>query len=145
MTGDHLPRAGLGVTAGLAHFIEERALAGTGLETNAFWAGVAAIFARFAPENAQLLARRDELQAKIDGWHLARAGEPIDPGAYQTFLREIGFLVDEPAAFTIETAGVDAEVARLAGPQLVVPILNARFLINAANARWGSRGRGRPP
>ncbi len=133
-----IDRAGLQVAAPLARFIEERALPGTGLDAEDFWRGVADIYARFAPENAALLAVRDTLQARIDAWHDERAGRPIDQSQYQAFLREIGYLVDEPAPFTVAPTQVDAEVATLAGPQLVVPILNARFLLNAANARWGS-------
>jgi malate synthase len=128
-------RAGLVIAAPLATFIEERALPGTALDPAAFWSGVAALFARFAPENRALLAERDRLQAAIDGWHRANA---FDPAAYHAFLTDIGYLVAEPAPFTIDPAGVDAEIATMAGPQLVVPILNARFLLNAANARWGS-------
>jgi malate synthase len=138
MTEQMTNRAGLNVANELAAFIEERALPGTGVEPNAFWSGVADIFARFAPENRDLLAHRDELQRRIDDWYAARAGQPIDQAEYQAFLREIGYLVPEPAPFTIDTTDVDAEVATTAGPQLVVPILNARFLLNAANARWGS-------
>jgi len=133
-----IDKAGLAVAEPLARFIDERVLPGTGIEPDAYWAGVAGIFARFAPENVVLLAKRDDLQAKIDAWHEARAGKPLDPAAYQTFLREIGYLVPEPAPFAVTTDRVDDEVAMLAGPQLVVPILNARFLLNAANARWGS-------
>jgi malate synthase len=135
---DRIQKSGLAVATALARFIDEQVLPGTGIEAEAFWAGAAGIFARFAPENAALLAKRDDLQARIDAWHEARAGQPIDGRAYQAFLREIGYLVEEPAPFAIETETVDAEVATLAGPQLVVPILNARFLLNAANARWGS-------
>ncbi|MBA2934846.1 malate synthase G [Sphingomonas sp. CGMCC 1.13654] len=135
---DRIQKSGLAVAPALASFIDERVLPGTGIEAEAFWAGAAGIFARFAPENAALLAKRDDLQAKIDAWHVERAGQPIDGREYQAFLREIGYLVEEPAPFAIETDRVDAEVATLAGPQLVVPILNARFLLNAANARWGS-------
>ena len=131
-------RNGLKVAATLAEFIEQRALPGTGIDEAEFWSGVAGIFARFAPENRALLARRDELQAQIDAWHQARAGQPIDQRAYHAFLRDIGYLVEEPAPFSIETANVDDEIARMAGPQLVVPVLNARFALNAANARWGS-------
>ena len=131
-------RAGLQVAQALASFIEERALPNTGIDADAFWRGVAAIFAQFAPENAALLAKRDSIQAQIDAWHQERAGQPIDAAAYQGFLRDIGYLVPEPAPFQIGSENVDDEVARLAGPQLVVPILNARFLLNAANARWGS-------
>ena len=132
------PRAGLEVAGELAAFIEAEALPGTGLEPAAFWSGVAAIFARFAPENRRLLAIRDDLQARIDAWHLDRRGAAHGGAATQAFLREIGYLVDAPAPFAIGTRNVDAEVATLAGPQLVVPSLNARFVLNAANARWGS-------
>lgn len=131
-------RAGLQVAQALASFIEDRALPNTGIDADAFWRGVAAIFAQFAPENATLLAKRDSIQAQIDAWHQERAGQPLDAAAYQGFLRDIGYLVPEPAPFQIGSENVDDEVARLAGPQLVVPILNARFLLNAANARWGS-------
>jgi malate synthase len=133
-----IEKAGLQVAEPLVRFIEDRALPGTGLAPEAFWSGLAQVYGRFAPENAALLARRDDLQAKIDAWHQARAGQPVDMAAYQAFLREIGYLVPEPAAFEIAPERVDAEVATLAGPQLVVPVLNARFLLNAANARWGS-------
>jgi malate synthase len=132
------PRAGLEVAGELAAFIEVEALPGTGLEADAFWTGVAAIFARFAPENRRLLAVRDDLQTRIDAWHRGRRGAVHDGAATEAFLREIGYLVDAPAPFAIGTRHVDAEVATLAGPQLVVPSLNARFVLNAANARWGS-------
>ena len=132
------PRAGLQVAEELAAFIESEALPGLGIAPDAFWAGVADVFARFAPENRRLLAVRDDLQARIDAWQRGRRGAAHDPAAAETFLREIGYLVDEPAPFAIGTRKVDAEVATLAGPQLVVPSLNARFVLNAANARWGS-------
>jgi len=125
-------KAGIDVADTLARFIDEEALPGTGVDPAAFWDGVAAIFARFAPENRALLARRDALQAAIDARYFG--GGAVD----EAYLREIGYLVDEPAPFEIETSGVDAEVATIAGPQLVVPVLNARFVLNAANARWGS-------
>lgn len=131
-------RAGLKIADELVRFIEDRALPGTGIAPNAFWAGAADIFARFVPENRDLLARRDALQAQIDAWHGERAGQPIDMDAYKAFLSSIGYLVPEPAPFAVGTRNVDAELATTAGPQLVVPILNARFLLNAANARWGS-------
>ncbi|RZJ03681.1 MAG: malate synthase G [Brevundimonas sp.] len=132
------PRAGLQVAEELAVFLEDEALPGTGIEAAAFWTGVAALFARFAPDNRRLLAVRDDLQARIDGWHVQRRGQPYDDAAAAAFLRGIGYLTDEPAPFAIGTQNVDAEVATLAGPQLVVPSLNARFVLNAANARWGS-------
>ncbi|OGN49316.1 MAG: malate synthase G, partial [Caulobacterales bacterium RIFOXYB1_FULL_67_16] len=131
-------RAGLQVAAELAALIEQEVLPGLGRDAAGFWSGAADLFARFAPENRTLLARRDALQARIDAWHAERKGQPHDPTATEALLREIGYLVDEPAPFAIGTTGVDEEIARMAGPQLVVPILNARFLLNAANARWGS-------
>ncbi len=135
---DTTTRAGLQVASVLADFVESRALAGTGIAADALWAGLAKLLADFAPRNKALLAKRDDLQAQIDAWHLARKGQPHDAAAYEAFLREIGYLVEEPAPFTITTSNVDAEIATMAGPQLVVPSLNDRFVLNAANARWGS-------
>ncbi|NJC41404.1 malate synthase [Brevundimonas alba] len=132
------PRAGLEVDDSLAAFIETEVLPDLDLDTDRFWSGAADVFARFAPENRRLLAIRDDLQARIDAWHAERRGRPYDVPAAASFLREIGYLADEPAPFVIGTRNVDAEVATLAGPQLVVPGLNARFVLNAANARWGS-------
>ena len=133
-----IDKAGLKVADGLVRFIEDKALPGIGLTAEAFWKGAADIFARFAPENRKLLGVRDALQAKIDAWHVAQAGKPIEIAAYKAFLSEIGYLVPAPAPFAVGSVNVDAEIATTAGPQLVVPILNARFLLNAANARWGS-------
>ena len=138
MSGGFIDRHGLQVASELADFIEQRALPGTGIAADAFWVGAADIFARFAPQNATLLEQRDLIQAEIDGWHAQRAGLAIDQTAYQAFLKSIGYLVDEPAPFRVTTENVDAEIATTAGPQLVVPVLNARFVLNAANARWGS-------
>jgi malate synthase len=135
---DRIEKAGLKVDADLARFIDERVLPGAGVDAAAFWPGVAALFANFVPRNRALLAERDRLQQLIDDWHVARAGQAVDSAEYQAFLREIGYLVDEPAPFTVGTTNVDDEIASSAGPQLVVPILNARFVLNAANARWGS-------
>ncbi|ADL02411.1 malate synthase G [Brevundimonas subvibrioides] len=134
----HHDRAGLSVDRQLSAFLEDEVLPGLGMAPDAFWTGVSGVFARFASENRALLARRDDLQARIDAWHAARKGQPHDAAATEGFLREIGYLVDEPVPFQITTRNVDPELATLAGPQLVVPILNARFLLNAANARWGS-------
>ncbi|KQZ64935.1 malate synthase G [Sphingopyxis sp. Root1497] len=135
---EFLDRHGLSIDARLVDFVQDRALPGTGLDADRFWADFAALLGKFAPENAALLAKREDLQAKIDAWHIERAGQPHDPAAYQAFLREIGYLVPEPAAFQVGTQNVDPEIATMAGPQLVVPALNARFALNAANARWGS-------
>ncbi len=135
---DYLDRAGLGVADELATFIEADVLPGLGIGADAFWTGTAALFERFAPENRALLETRDDLQARLDTWHAGRKGQPHDAAATEAFLREIGYLVEEPAPFQVTTANADAELATMAGPQLVVPILNARFLLNAANARWGS-------
>jgi malate synthase len=135
---ERVERVGLKVAAELADFIEREALPGTGIGADAFWSGAAAIFATLAPRNRALLDKRDSLQREIDSWHMERAGRLHDASAYQAYLREIGYLVPEPAPFAVTTSGVDAELASLAGPQLVVPALNARFVLNAANARWGS-------
>ncbi len=131
-------RAGLQVAAELAAFIEREALPGTRLEPDAFWSGTAALLAEFAPRNRALLDKRDAMQREIDSWHMERAGRAFDGAEYEGFLREIGYLVPEPPPFRIATRQVDPELATMAGPQLVVPVLNARFLLNAANARWGS-------
>ncbi|WP_427965863.1 malate synthase G [Altererythrobacter sp.] len=131
-------RAGIAIDAKLAEFLENEVLAPLGRDQGTFWQGFAALLAEFAPRNRALLAKRDELQAKIDAWHVERRGKPLDQGEYQAFLRDIGYLVPEPGDFTIGTQNVDPEIATMAGPQLVVPVLNARFLLNAANARWGS-------
>ena len=135
---DYVNRAGIQADPALADFIENEILQPLGKDTGAFWTGFASLLERFAPRNRALLATREDLQAKIDSWHLDRAGQTHDADAYRAFLEEIGYLVPEPEAFTIGTENVDPEIATMAGPQLVVPILNARFLLNAANARWGS-------
>ena len=131
-------RAGLQVDARLAAFIEDDVLAPLGRDSARFWTGFAALCARFVPRNRQLLAKRDALQAQIDAWHRDNRGKPLDTDAYQDFLTQIGYLVADPGDFTIGTKNVDREIAALAGPQLVVPSLNERFALNAANARWGS-------
>jgi len=137
--GDDLvvERAGLFVAVSLVEFVEVEALAGTDIDSGVFWDGVAAIFRDLAPRNRELLRVRDELQSRIDGYHRAHPGKP-SPAAYRAFLKEIGYLVPEPEDFTIATSGVDTEITDQAGPQLVVPVSNARFAVNAANARWGS-------
>jgi malate synthase len=142
---DRIQAGELQVATVLHRFVAEEALpaAGTGLDSTAFWAGVAEIIADLTPVNRALLRQRDEFQAAIDTWHRANAGQPHDPGSYDTgkyraFLEETGYLVADPGPFQVGTEGVDPEIASVAGPQLVVPVTNARFAINAANARWGS-------
>lgn len=131
-------KAGLSVDAALANFLESEVLAALGRDASAFWSGFADLLAEFAPRNRTLLEKRETLQAQIDTWHKERTGQAHDPAAYKAFLSEIGYLVPEPDDFAIGSTNVDPEIATMAGPQLVVPILNARFLLNAANARWGS-------
>ncbi|HYF18858.1 MAG TPA: malate synthase G, partial [Ramlibacter sp.] len=128
----------LQVATELHRFIEEQVLPGTGVDSARFWQGFDAIVHDLAPKNAALLAERDRLQAEMDRWHQAHPGPIRDMGAYRGFLEQIGYLVPQPAGVKATTANVDAELAQQAGPQLVVPILNARYALNAANARWGS-------
>ena len=134
----YINRAGLQVAENLAQFSEVKALSGTGISADQFWNGLANLLDRFVPENRALLAKRDDLQTQIDEWHKANPGPISDMQEYRNFLHDIGYLVDEPAAFEITTENVDPEIATMAGPQLVVPSLNDRFVLNAANARWGS-------
>ncbi len=129
---------GLQVARVLYDFVNDEAIPGTGVEQQAFWQGAAAVIHDLAPKNRALLAKRDALQEQIDGWHQTRAGQAHDPVAYKAFLEDIGYLLPQPEDFQAGTLNVDEEVACMAGPQLVVPIMNARFALNAANARWGS-------
>lgn len=135
---EYVSQNGIQIAQELFRFINERALPGTGVDQGSFWAGFSDLLEQFVGRNRELLAKREALQSKIDDWHLERKGQVVDQSEYQDFLRAIGYLVDEPAPFSISTEGVDPEIATMAGPQLVVPSLNDRFVLNAANARWGS-------
>jgi len=135
---DFVNKAGLNVAPELATFVEDAALPGTGVSADAFWTGFSGIVHELGPKNRALLAKRSDIKAQVDEWHVARRGQDHDAVAYTDFLKEIGYLVPEGAPFSIDTANVDPEIAMLPGPQLVVPIMNARFALNAANARWGS-------
>ncbi len=135
---DRVSVGNLRVARVLYDFVNNEALPGTDIDPDSFWAGVDKVVTDLSPQNQELLNRRDELQAQIDKWHRHRVIQPLDVDAYREFLTEIGYLLPEPADFTITTSGVDPEITTTAGPQLVVPVTNARFALNAANARWGS-------
>ncbi|MYE10749.1 MAG: malate synthase G [Gammaproteobacteria bacterium] len=135
---DRVQRGGLAVAKVLDDLVVERMLPGTGIGADAFWSGFESIVTDLTPKNRALLVHRDDLQERIDAWHAGRRGRPHDAAAYKAFLTEIGYLAPEGGDFEIATAGVDPEIARIAGPQLVVPVMNARYALNAANARWGS-------
>jgi malate synthase len=137
--GDNMvAREGLDVDAALVDFVEKEVLPGLSVTAAAFWAGLAELVQAMTPQNRALLAHRDVLQTQIDGWHRAHRGLAHDAAAYKRFLIDIGYLLPDGDPFTIDTPNVDAEIATIAGPQLVVPVTNARFALNAANARWGS-------
>jgi malate synthase len=129
---------GLHVAKVLYDFVQEEALPGTGVDAETFWSGFARLVEELAPRNRELLARRDQLQARIDAWHREQGGAGFDLVTYKSFLQEIGYLLPEGPDFAVSTMNVDPEIATLAGPQLVVPVMNARYALNAANARWGS-------
>ena len=135
---DRIAVAGLSVARPLHDFVNDEAIPGTGVDPAAFWSGYAALLKSLAPRCAALLAKRDTLQGQIDTWHREHRGKVLDQDAYMRFLRGIGYLIDEPASVAVATDRVDPEIARIAGPQLVVPVTNARYALNAANARWGS-------
>lgn len=134
----YINKSGIDFATSLVEFIEQKCLPKTGLNVDKFWQGAADIFKTYAPKNKALLAVRDDLQTQIDDWHNQNPGVINDMGAYLAFLTEIGYLVPEPKKFGVTTTKTDPEIATMAGPQLVVPVLNARFALNAANARWGS-------
>lgn len=135
---NRLEKHGLQVNTQLATFIEANVLPGTDVTPDQFWSGLSRLVHEKGPKNRALLAHREDLQTRIDEWHIARRGDPHDPVAYKAFLKEIGYLVPEGPPFEIETEDVDPEIATVPGPQLVVPVMNARYAINAANARFGS-------
>ena len=135
---EHVHVGGLQVAKVLFDFVNNEAIPGTGLNADQFWAGADKVIHDLAPKNKALLAKRDDLQARIDAWHQAQAGKAHDAVAYKAFLQDIGYLQPEAADFQATTQNVDDEIARMAGPQLVVPVMNARFALNASNARWGS-------
>ena len=135
---EHVQVGGLQVAKVLFDFVNNEAIPGTGLTADAFWAGADKVIHDLAPKNKALLAKRDDFQARIDAWHQARAGQAHDAVAYKAFLQDVGYLLPEAADFQATTQNVDDEIARMAGPQLVVPVTNARFALNASNARWGS-------
>ena len=135
---EYVGRFGLSVADNLCRFVEEEVTPGTGLDTAGIWSSYADLLRTLEPERARLLAKRNRLQAEIDTWFLERSGQLIDPEEHESFLREIGYLVEDRAPLSIKTRNVDPEISQLAGPQLVVPVMNARFALNAANARWGS-------
>ncbi len=135
---DIIQAGNIQVAAELYNFINEQALPGTGVDQDHFWASLDTLVNELGPRNAELLAKRDELQAKLDAWHKDHRDSEFDPTTYKAFLEEIGYLVPEGGAFGVETANVDPEISTIAGAQLVVPITNARYALNAANARWGS-------
>jgi malate synthase len=135
---DRIQQGGLQVAPALHTLLEQDILPGTGVQADQFWTGLEKLLADLAPRNRALLEKREALQTLIDDWHQKRAGQPIDPQSYRAFLEEIGYLVPEGDDFAITTENVDEEVALIAGPQLVVPVMNARYALNAANARWGS-------
>jgi malate synthase len=135
---DRIQVGGLQVAKELYDFVNEKAIPGTGVDQEKFWAEFGAIANELAPKNKALLAKRDDLQAKIDAYHTERKGQDLNFAEYKAFLQEIGYLVEEGADFEATTANVEPEIAEMAGPQLVVPVMNARFALNASNARWGS-------
>lgn len=138
MTTNRIEAGGLKVAPNLYEFINNEAMPGTGVEADAFWNAFGKIVTDLAPKNAALLAKRDELQQKISTWHRDNVGKFTDMSIYENFLRDIGYIVPEGSAFSVDTKNVDDEISDIAGPQLVVPITNARYALNAANARWGS-------
>ena len=135
---DRIQKGGLQIAPDLYNLITDEVAPGTGVDPDSFWAALETILAELAPENQALLKKRDDLQAQIDAWHQQHQGETLDPATYKKFLGDIGYLLPEGDDFSVTTENVDPEIAEIAGPQLVVPVMNARYALNAANARWGS-------
>ena len=135
---NYVSRGGLSIAAELSQFVNDELLAGTGITPDQFWDGFDSAVHALAPRNRELLAIRDDMQQKIDSWLRDNASSQLDSESYTAFLRDIGYLVEEGPSFQIDTQNVDPEIASIAGPQLVVPITNARYALNAANARYGS-------
>jgi malate synthase len=135
---NRIEKYGLSIDSKLLEFIESEAIPGTGVDPNIFWQGFSKIVEELGPKNSNLLKKREELQSKIDEWHLSRKGQMHNAEAYKSFLIDIGYLFSEMEDFKIDTVNVDPEISKVCGPQLVVPIMNARYALNAANARWGS-------
>src|SRR5438128_2307287 len=136
---DRIDKFGLQVARPLYAMIEQEALPLTGVASDQFWRGLSDLIHVQGPRNRALLAKRNDLQEKINAWHQGRRGAPVDAAAYRALLLEIGYLVPQGPDFTVDTANVDPEISDTPGPQLVVPVMNARYALNAANARWGSR------
>ena len=134
----YVEAGGLQIDEALHRFVEEEALPGTGIDAKALWRSLGELIRRFGPRNATLIEKRERLQEAIDVWERQHRGQERDSAAYRSFLTNIGYLVEDVPPFAIETRNTDDEIGRLAGPQLVVPVTNARYALNAANARWGS-------
>ena len=137
-TNKYIKLGGLEIAQALFELVKNDICLNTGIDNEKFWSSLEEIVRDLQPNNSELLARRDQLQQQIDEWHQTHRHEKHDTEAYKKFLRDIGYLVDEPDDFQITTTNVDAEIAEIAGPQLVVPLDNARYVLNAVNARWGS-------
>ena len=137
LTMKHIKQGNLSVEKILLEFVNNELLPGTNIDQVKFWLGFDKTVHELAPINKKLLSTRDEIQKKIDKWHIDKKDKEFDPKIYENFLREIGYLVKEGENFSIETKNVDSEICNIAGPQLVVPVMNARYSLNAANARWG--------
>ena len=135
---DEVEIAGLSVAGVLYRFIEEEALPGSGVDSETFWQGLSELVHDYGPRNREALEHREALQSALDGWHREHRGDDFDSAAYRALLEELSYLEPEGPDFLIDTENVDAEIAELPGPQLVVPVTNARYALNAANARWGS-------